>query len=263
MSLADEYERNGYLENALKECNRALEIDPCLADAHNLRGIILEKMGIQRSALRAYKQALRYDPAFDEARQNLSSLEDELRDTAEHDFVTIATFRYPTEAYLQKARLEAEGIWAVVADDCMITMNWLYSNALGGVRLQVEEPDVQRALEILHSRVPPPAIADNALEATEEETRCPNCMSFNISYERFDARLVFLSWFLLTLPLPFLKRKWRCGDCEYEWHDSSNRPSSGIWTHKAIWILLAMMLLLAIVIGGWQASILGSPWRDW
>ena len=42
-----------------------------------------------------------------------------------------------------------EGITAFVADEHLVTMNWLYSNAVGGVRLRVLAEDVEPALPLL------------------------------------------------------------------------------------------------------------------
>jgi predicted amidophosphoribosyltransferase len=44
--------------------------------------------------------------------------------------VTVATFNYPLEAHLSRAKLESEGIKAFVADEHMINANWLYSIAV-------------------------------------------------------------------------------------------------------------------------------------
>jgi hypothetical protein len=53
------------------------------------------------------------------------------------ELITIARYSTPHEAQLAKSVLDAAGILAFVADEHTITMNWLYSNALGGVKLQV------------------------------------------------------------------------------------------------------------------------------
>ena len=44
---------------------------------------------------------------------------------------TIATYSFPYEAQIARARLDSEGIPAFVADEQTINMQWLYSNALG------------------------------------------------------------------------------------------------------------------------------------
>lgn len=61
----------------------------------------------------------------------------------------MSQYSLPYEAHLGRARLESEGITAVVADEHTISMQWMLSDALGGVRLRVQEADLARAEEIL------------------------------------------------------------------------------------------------------------------
>jgi hypothetical protein len=63
--------------------------------------------------------------------------------------VTIARFSFPFEAQIAKSKLEAMGIPAFVADEHTINMDWLYSNAMGGVRLQVLQEQAAAAIELL------------------------------------------------------------------------------------------------------------------
>ncbi len=63
--------------------------------------------------------------------------------------VTIARYSWPYEADLAKAHLQAAGIMAFVTDEFLVNLNWLYSNAVGGVRLQVPEEDADAARELL------------------------------------------------------------------------------------------------------------------
>lgn len=64
-------------------------------------------------------------------------------------WVTVGHFSLPYEAHLGRARLESEGIEALVADEHTINMQWMLSDALGGVRLQVNDEDQGRARAIL------------------------------------------------------------------------------------------------------------------
>lgn len=64
-------------------------------------------------------------------------------------WVTVRQYSLPFEAHLARARLESEGITALVADEHTINMQWMLSDALGGVRLRVQEDMVQRADRIL------------------------------------------------------------------------------------------------------------------
>jgi len=140
-------EREEY-EKALIECDATIEVvRSFLAQVHNLRAIVLEELEREEEALGDYKKALILDPSFQEAADNLRGLESDLE--LGHDLVTIARFSYPTEAHIARTKLETEGIWAFVADEHLITANWLYSNAVGGVKLQVSERNAEQALEIL------------------------------------------------------------------------------------------------------------------
>jgi len=64
-------------------------------------------------------------------------------------WTTILTFTYPHEAYMAKARLESEGIEAVIFDDLVSQINNFYSNAIGGVKLLVRAEQAQAAYKIL------------------------------------------------------------------------------------------------------------------
>ncbi len=222
LKRANEFEESGDLVKALEECDTAILIDPDLSDAYNLRGIIFEKLGQSRKAIRAYKKAAKIDPKSEEARQNIHDLEAVLE--KDRDIVTISTYSYPLEAEIARGKLESEGIWAFVADDYMVTMNWLYSTAIGGVKLQVKESDAQRALQILNHNAP---IIEDELHEDNDSPRCPRCMSFSIQYQTFEPRLVFLSWLLLSFPLPFVKKKWKCMACGCSWKEGEELAESG------------------------------------
>jgi len=61
--------------------------------------------------------------------------------------VTIATYLFPHEAHIAKARLEAVGIESFIADEH--TTN-IFSNAMGGVRLQVPAEFAAQAQQVLN-----------------------------------------------------------------------------------------------------------------
>ncbi len=63
--------------------------------------------------------------------------------------VTIARFSKPEDAHLLRLRLGAAGIDAYVLDENLIQIDWLFSNAIGGVRVQVAERDLELAGEVL------------------------------------------------------------------------------------------------------------------
>jgi len=77
LDLAYDHEDRDEFTNALRECETAVRFDPGYSEAHNLRGIVLEVLGRKEEAIAAYGEAVRLDPAFDEARENLYEAEAE------------------------------------------------------------------------------------------------------------------------------------------------------------------------------------------
>lgn len=194
---------------ALTECDAAIELDPSCADAHNLRGIVLEQLGRSGEAAEAYKKAIGLDPAFDEAIRNLWELEREAG--TRHELVTIATFTFPMDAYVPQSKLNSEGIWSLVADERIVNLDWRYCFALGRVRLQVRDSDVEQALRVLEELLP------ELMDVDDDQPRCPACGSALTRYEKYNLRLVYASWLFLGVALPFPRRRWRCWDCGHRW----------------------------------------------
>lgn len=65
------------------------------------------------------------------------------------DFVTVAAYDTMTPAHIAMGRLQAEGIECWLADENLVQMDWLYSIAVGGIKLQVHQQYAHWAAEIL------------------------------------------------------------------------------------------------------------------
>lgn len=63
--------------------------------------------------------------------------------------VTVASYFLPAEAAVARMALQREGIAAFLEGDNLVSMQWLLANAVGGIKLQVPEADVERALDVL------------------------------------------------------------------------------------------------------------------
>ena len=61
----------------------------------------------------------------------------------------VARFFVPTDAYMLKARLESDGVPAMVADANLVQANEFLTTAVGGVRVLVRESNFEEALRIL------------------------------------------------------------------------------------------------------------------
>lgn len=71
------YDHDVQLSQALTECELALEHDPNFAEAHNLRGLILDALNRPNEAIMAYREAIRLKPGLKEAQANLQDAESE------------------------------------------------------------------------------------------------------------------------------------------------------------------------------------------
>jgi hypothetical protein len=119
---------------------------------------------------------------------------------------TIATFNKPEEAHLFRTRLEAVGVPAFVLDENMVQLDWLYSNAIGGVRVQVADEDFEATKEFL--------AADTDQSSPDAEAICcPYCRSPSTKPDELPRRLAFLSLLLFGFPFLFARRRWRCDAC--------------------------------------------------
>jgi hypothetical protein len=66
--------------------------------------------------------------------------------------VTVASFDQPAQARLAQNALTDAGIAAAVSDESIVAMDWLLSNAVGGVKVQVWEEDAEKAVDVLESK---------------------------------------------------------------------------------------------------------------
>ena len=147
-------------------------------------------------------------------------------------YVVVETFTSPWEAQLARARLEAEGIETLVADEHLVRMNWFISGAIGGVKLKVRQEDAERAAEALRPGDPIPEI-DLVTEAEAYCRRCPGCNSDNVTHERWSRLAFFGSCLLFGFPLPVPRNRWSCRHCGEVWSEDDLRPGLGAALGKA------------------------------
>lgn len=68
--------------------------------------------------------------------------------------VTLRQYLTLQKALLAKSVLDSAGIQNYLIDENTIRMDWFWSNALGGIKLQVRETDGQTAAELLDDELP-------------------------------------------------------------------------------------------------------------
>lgn len=127
--------------------------------------------------------------------------------------ITVASFSKPEEAHLLRLRLEAGGVPAHVQDENLVQIDWLLSNAIGGVRVMIEEEDADLAREILSD--------DTEAELDSTRPTCPACSSANTAPDEAPRRVAFLT--LLVAGFPFLtsRSQWKCADCGHMWNEKN------------------------------------------
>ncbi len=103
--------------------------------------------------------------------------------------ITIAQYRDLPTAGLAQSTLESAGIICFLDNQFMIGINWLYSNALGGVKLQVLETDVEQALKLLKDQSSP-AQSDEQEELDQlPPFVCPECGGSEITIINYTRKV--------------------------------------------------------------------------
>lgn len=133
-------------------------------------------------------------------------------------WIAVASFSQPVEAHLARTKLESEGITCVVRDEYLVRVNWLLSNAVGGVKLMVPAWEADRAIEILRPRPHLVVVADEEAE-TDGELVCPRCRSFDVYFNRYSRRVAGLFWLVFGFIVPWGDHRWICKQCGYEWKE--------------------------------------------
>jgi Putative prokaryotic signal transducing protein len=128
-----------------------------------------------------------------------------------------ASFNAPWEAELARARLEAEGVEAVLGDDNLIHMDWFVAQAVGGVKVLVRPEELARAAEILRADHSLPEVGLAEAEDSSDPPRCPRCNSTNLVFERWNRWAFIGSLLALGFPLPVRSHRYRCTQCRGVW----------------------------------------------
>ena len=134
--------------------------------------------------------------------------------------VTIRQYRDLSEALVAKSALESAGIDAVLQDANLIRLDWQMANMIGGVRLQVDEREMEAANALLAAPVPA-AIPIDEEETEFQQPQCPTCGSHEVTYEGKSRGAALVSLYLFSLPLPFGRSSWRCSACGARWHEDA------------------------------------------
>ena len=130
--------------------------------------------------------------------------------------VTVQTFDNAIDLALLKSKLESEGIACYVFDELTVTINPLWSNGIGGIKLKINENDIEKAQLILQE------IQESAtLDADGKKKICPKCESSDL-YVNFKSMrgtkgiLSMIIMFLFVVFPFYYKNLYKCKKCNYE-----------------------------------------------
>lgn len=118
-------------------------------------------------------------------------------------YTVLVVFEYSTEAHLVKSKLDSENIRTLLMDEKTIDSDPLISQAIGGVKLQVHNDDVEKALKIYNE------IRSYKTKENGEEMHCPNCNSTRILSAPDHQK----NFFYMLFPF-FEKSRNICNDCK-------------------------------------------------
>jgi hypothetical protein len=137
--------------------------------------------------------------------------------------VTVEQYRDLAEAQVAKGVLDSAGIPCCLRDENAVRLEWVWSNLLGGVRLQVNEQDREAAQALLAQPIPEQIQLDD--DIPYDQPRCPRCGSLDIHYQAIHERAGMAS-IILFVPIPIPKQAWICKECGAQWREVPDDPQT-------------------------------------
>lgn len=137
-------------------------------------------------------------------------------DSNNKPIITFQTFDNPISANIIKARLEENGIPCFLSDENMVTLQPIFNLALGGIRLNIFEEDLEEAQLIVNEK--------EDLQPVDEDSEstfiCPKCKSTDVKYgaatnKKFGVLTLIVSFLLFVYPFK-IKKVYHCFDCGNE-----------------------------------------------
>jgi hypothetical protein len=132
-------------------------------------------------------------------------------------------------------KLASAGIDSYLFDEYIVQLQWTMSNAYGGVRLMVDEADVEAALKVLSESPTEPALTCSP---------CPECQSSNTCPDKLPGRLALGSMLVFQAPVVCFGRQLKCQDCNHTWN-AAKQPTQD---HKKVglaWQFIGAQLMIA------------------
>jgi len=129
------------------------------------------------------------------------------------DFILLQSFDSYIEAHILLGRLQEEGITCWLKDENTVTINPIWSNAVGGIKLMVADDQIEKATDLL----------SQFQEQKRKQFSCPYCGSNNIEYISTTRKAVnwlsaILTWSLGSYAIG-VEQVWHCFNCSKEFKE--------------------------------------------
>jgi Zn finger protein HypA/HybF involved in hydrogenase expression len=130
--------------------------------------------------------------------------------------ITFKTFDNSMDAHILKIKLESEGITCFLFDEHIVSVNPLYSNLVGGIKLKINEEDLAHSKNIVFELEQTPYTTED-----EKVITCPKCESTHLqsgykSMRSVGAVLSAIASFLFFIFPYYRKDVYKCLECGNE-----------------------------------------------
>jgi hypothetical protein len=129
------------------------------------------------------------------------------------EYRLLQTFTNYIDAHIIAGRLKDSGIICWLKDENSVTVNPVWTNALGGIKLMVAEDQLEESKKLL----------DEFDAERRAAMKCPKCRSSQIEYvstprkaSNWLSSFFFFSLGSLALPL---EKTWHCFSCQAEFDE--------------------------------------------
>ncbi|MGB0887081.1 MAG: DUF2007 domain-containing protein [Vicingaceae bacterium] len=129
--------------------------------------------------------------------------------------VTVRTFDSPIDAHLLKTKLESEGINCYLQDEHSISIDPMHSYALGGIKLQINDADIEKTKAALKEIDVTPYRDEN-----DKIAQCPKCSSQELiagyvsmkGFSQVFAAIISILFMIYPMHLKILYKCKKCGN---------------------------------------------------
>lgn len=128
------------------------------------------------------------------------------------DLVVVRRFSTVPDAQMARSVVEAAGIPSELVDHNIVAANWLYSNAVDGVKLRVPNERAEEAVIALDTPAEPVDDPETPHPFGDRDS-CAACGAVDVEALTQRLRWTMLTWLVFGLPLVSVRQVRRCRRC--------------------------------------------------